>query len=133
MNVKKLYLFVNLLTLYSCSEEIIKNEDEELNQSIYNRIESVQSENDYRTNPENIKIILGRKLNNPYSVESMQDAFNYYNSLVEDSQFNNKVVNANYYHIKITPRNEQELEFLDSFENNQIQNYVGKKEIPVFF
>jgi hypothetical protein len=93
----------------------------------------VQSENDYRTNPENIKIILGRKLNNPYSVESMQDAFNYYNSLVEDSQFNNKVVNANYYHIKITPRNEQELEFLDSFENNQIQNYVGKKEIPVFF
>jgi hypothetical protein len=64
------------------------------------------------------KIILGERLKNPYSVSSMQSAFNYYNKNVGDSPFVDKVVKATLYYIKILPTTEEHLKTLDDLDKS---------------
>ncbi|RYF13684.1 MAG: hypothetical protein EOO42_18510 [Flavobacteriales bacterium] len=63
------------------------------------------------------QIVLGNKLINAYSVKNMQEAFNYYNHNVANSQYSGKIVEATHYYIKITPSTEDELAILNTLDD----------------
>ncbi|MEM0543899.1 hypothetical protein WFZ85_14900 [Flavobacterium sp. j3] len=62
------------------------------------------------------KIILGKKIDNPYTVSNMQNAFNYYNNVVPNSIFQGREVIATHYYIKILPDSQEQLLILDNFD-----------------
>ncbi|WP_310555837.1 hypothetical protein [Flavobacterium sp.] len=73
------------------------------------------------------EIILGKKLLNAYSVETMQSAFDFYNNMFpEDSQFLGIVVQATHQYIKITPSTEQDLIALEEIANNNEEIVLHK-------
>lgn len=63
------------------------------------------------------QIVLGDVLENPYSVESMRAAFDYYNDNVPDSPYQEKEVIATHYYIKIQPETEAHRVTLDNLDN----------------
>ena len=115
MKITVLFI-LSVFFLISCSNDDLKENEANENQQI--TMKSVQSgSNDEKTDYHS-KIELGEELLNPYSVEAMQDAFDYYNSLVENSDFEGKEVSATHYYIRITPENESHLEFLDNLDKS---------------
>jgi len=83
------------------------------------------------------QIVLGKRLKNPYSVKNMQIAFDYYNSVVKNSKFINKVVETTSYYIKITPKSIEDLKILDDLDKESndftpvLQDYPMDYEILV--
>ncbi len=63
------------------------------------------------------QIILGDVLENPYSVESMRAAFDFYNNNVPDSPYREKEVVATHYYIKIEPTTAAHLITLDHLDD----------------
>lgn len=63
------------------------------------------------------QIVLGDVLENPYSVQSMRAAFDYYNSNVQDSPYQEKEVVATHYYIKIQPETEAHRVTLNNLDN----------------
>ena len=110
---RKLLILLTIMGFISCSEEFETNENESFDSS------SVVTKNLGDEKPDfHKKIILGKRLNNPYSVSSMQSAFNYYNQNVGDSPFVEKVVKATHNYIKILPTTEEHLIALDDLDKS---------------
>jgi len=62
------------------------------------------------------KIILGQKLENPYSVENLQNAFESFNRTTRNSQFQKRIVRASHKYIKISPSTEKHLIELEKID-----------------
>ena len=77
------------------------------------------------------QIVLGGKIKNPYTVKNMQSAFNYYNSIIGNSHFINKIVKATSLYIKITPRTIEDLEKLDNLDNVDAENALTMQDYPM--
>lgn len=77
------------------------------------------------------QIILGQKLENPYSVDNMQDAFEYYNNVVPNSPFLNKVVTTTHKYVKILPNNISHLEVLDSLDKSDEESAIVLHDFPL--
>lgn len=85
-----------ILSAYSCNED-----DEDLREHSLVPTEANFSVEESEDKPDvHTKIKLGEKLKNPFTVENLQAAFNYYNLHVMDSPFKRKRVVAT--HHKIT-------------------------------
>ena len=110
------YLLLCFL-IFGCSKDIEESVSDFDAQKIENsNLASRISEND---KPDiHSLIVLGNKLNNPYSVTNMQAAFNYYNQNVPKSPFKKRVVKATHLYIKILPTNEAHLLALDDLDKS---------------
>ena len=90
MKNKLLLGLLIILSAYSCSEDY-----EDLEENSFAPTEANFSVEESEDKPDvHTKIKLGEKLKNPYTVENMQAAFNYYNLHVPDSPFKKKRVVA---------------------------------------
>ena len=70
-------------------------------------------------------VILGKKLINAYSISVMQEAFNYYNNLYPNSPFNGYIVKPTHKYIKIEPKTEQDLIYLEKIEELNDEIYLS--------
>ncbi len=116
--MKKNYvLFLLLIVLTSCrkdpSPQLYEPENTDAT-PIANLLENIDNE----AYVEARQIVLGKRLTNAYSVENMQRAFDYYNGKVLESRYQNKVVEATHYYIKILPETEEDLKALDELDEN---------------
>jgi hypothetical protein len=107
----KIVLFLTILFV-SCQENEILEPKGDLNISD----QSLMRTNENDKPDVHTQIVLGEKLKNPYTVTNMQAAFNYYNSIVTNSKFNNRIVVANYLYVKIIPQTEGDLRLLDDLD-----------------
>lgn len=99
----------------SCQTDSLKEENENLSlseSSVTARASNENNKPDIHT-----QIVLGNKLVNPYSVNNMQRAFDFYNENVANSPFSGKIVEATHYYIKIIPSSEAELAILDNLDD----------------
>lgn len=126
-----IFLFVLQLFLNtSCNEDdLIQTENLSVEGSNDQMI-SKTSDDDYEF-PEQKKIVLGKKLLNPYSVKSMQYAFDYYNQTVLGSPFNGKTVVATHKYIKLLPETEEQLEVLDNLELDHGNDSIVLHDFPL--
>lgn len=125
--MKKIFclLFTTIL-ITSC------NKDEILERSGKPEISSVSGRTNENDKPDkHMQIVLGQKLINPYTVTNMQSAFNYYNSVVTNSPFVNRTVQATHYYIKINPENLTQLEMLDELDNSDDENAPILHDYPL--
>ena len=116
-----------MATLFSSCEKDFENptidskieqKDNTKTASIYSRTGQIQKGEE---------IILGKRLLNPYSVASMQTAFNYYNDLFQaDSEFIGRTVVASHQYIKILPTTEQHLILLEDIAKNNTDIVLHK-------
>jgi len=83
------------------------------------------------------QIVLGKKIeHNPYSLESMQKAYDYYNQFKNSSS---KTASRNattklkptHYYIKINPRDETHLQVLDSLDNMEVEEAIVIHDYPL--
>lgn len=125
---KTLYLFLVTILFANCNndDEILK--DSEISKS-NNTLVMRTNENDKPD--EHMPIILGEKLDNPYTVANMQSAFDYYNSVVPNSPFKDKTVETTHYYIKITPNTIEQLEMLDELDNSDDENAPVLHDYPL--
>ncbi len=80
---------------------------------------------------EQVQIQIGEQRENPYSVVSMQKAFDYYNTHVKGSTFKNKEVEATHYYIKLLPTTEEHLQLLDELDDDQEENTLVLQDYPL--
>ncbi len=116
MKQKLLMLTVTLMSIFSCSDDLdsIENsQSKEINNSSTMMRASEDEKPDFHS-----KIVLGKKLKNPYSVKSMQSAFDYYNQNVTNSPFKSKKLRATHNYIKVLPTTEDHLIALDDLDNS---------------
>ncbi|MEM9679173.1 MAG: hypothetical protein AAF901_02515 [Bacteroidota bacterium] len=117
--MSKKFLFsamVIALGICSCSEDLDSIENT-LPESTFSTSEMMRISEDEKPDFHS-KIILGKKLKNPYSVTHMQAAFDYYNRHVTDSPFKKTRVRTTHYYIKILPTTEEHLIALDNLDNS---------------
>jgi len=112
--------------LISCSEEFetFENESFDSSSAVFKNLSDDKP--DFHK-----KIILGKRLNNPYSVSNMQSAFNYYNQNIDNSPFVDKVVKATHYYIKILPTTEEHLIALDELDNSDDETSPVLHDYPL--
>jgi hypothetical protein len=130
------------LLIYSC-----QNEDDflEPNSSIEN-FEIENNESDYSFGE---KIILGKKLKNPYSIENMKIAYNSLKSKKENNKSNRKTlskeidISATHRYIKFIPKDSLELKMIEAdttlilydypldYEILQMGDYYHDPNVPV--
>lgn len=124
-------LFSTILVFIGCSDdEVFKNTDSVSNMETKNNSLTMRlNENDKPD--EHMQIVLGKKLENPYTVKNMQNAFDYYNSVILDSPFKGKKVEATHYYIKINPNTEEQLEMLDDLDNSDDENAPVLHDYPL--
>lgn len=107
---------VLFLSVFSCKDDFAEMQDEETfkqeNFAISAKVSNSNNMPDVHT-----KIVLGNKLDNPYSVVNMQSAFDYYNNNVSNSEFDGREIAATHYYIKITPNTVEELEIINSLDD----------------
>lgn len=126
--MKKIFYFLSAIVLItSCNDDEI-SKDSETSKSD-NTLAMRTNENDKPD--EQMPIVLGEKLKNPYTVANMQSAFNYYNSVVPNSPFEGKTVEATHYYIKITPSTIEQLEMLDELDNSDDENAPILQDYPL--
>jgi hypothetical protein len=80
---------------------------------------------------EHMAIVLGKKMINPYTVQNMQAAFNYYNSVVPNSPFTGKTVQATHLYIKIMPNAMAQLEMLDKLDQSDDERSPVLQDYPM--
>lgn len=123
------WLFALLISFSSCNDDIENFKDnsssEPLNQKTAQR-EGGDEKPDFQS-----KIVLGKQLKNPYSVENMQVAFNYYNDNVPESPFKNKKVKATHEYIKILATTEEHLETMDNLDNSDDEDVPVLQDYPL--
>lgn len=128
--MKKVTLFIVFsLFIFSCkdNDDFYENKPTSEDSTEYSMKIGIESEKpDIQT-----QIILGQKLENPYSVTNIQDAFEYYNSVVPNSPFQNKVVSTTHKYIKILPNNISHLEVLDSLDKSDEENAIIMHDFPL--
>ena len=102
------------LLLTSCEKDYDISENPQPNKSLAARGKI--------DDPKGELVILGKHLQNAYSVTTMQNAFDYYNSLYSTSPYKDRVVKATHKYIKIIPTTEDDLIRLDKIadKNNAI-------------
>ncbi len=124
------FFLLAALVITSCaSDDIIEDAIEDTavaTNSVHSFSEDTMENTDQHT-----KIILGDTLTNPYSVTNMQAAFNYYNEHLENSPFQNKIVTATHYYIKIEPTTIAELEFLDQLDESDEDDVPVLHDFPL--
>ncbi|WP_395042784.1 hypothetical protein [Flavobacterium sp.] len=126
--MKKILCFLSAIVLItSCNDDEI-SKDSETSKSD-NTLAMRTNENDKPD--EQMPIVLGEKLKNPYTVANMQSAFDYYNSVVPNSPFEGKTVEATHYYIKITPSTIEQLEMLDELDNSDDENAPILQDYPL--
>lgn len=125
--MKKIFcLLFTAILITSC------NEDEILERSGKPETSSVSGRTNENDKPDkHMQIVLGQKLINPYTVTNMQSAFNYYNSVVTNSPFKDRIVEATHYYIKISPENLTQLEMLDELDNSDDENAPILHDYPL--
>lgn len=112
---KTISIFLFSLALIGCQNDILLEKDELL--SSQNNLLSVKASNENNKPDVHTQIVLGKQLINPYSVENMQKAFDYYNENMANSAFADKKVEPTHYYIKIIPGSESELEILNNLDD----------------
>lgn len=124
--MKKLFYlsFIVLSLLVSCNEDNITSDKK-------SGVLTARLVNEDDKPDEPTQIVLGEKLANPYSVSNMKAAFKYYNSVISDSPFKDKVVKATHYYIKIIPSTLDDLEFLDSLDNSDDDDALVLQDYPL--
>lgn len=126
--MKKIFYFLSAIVLFtSCNDDEILKDSE--NSKSNNTLAMRTNENDKPD--EHMPIVLGEKLDNPYTVANMQSAFDYYNSVVPNSPFEGKTVEATHYYIKITPNTTEQLIMLDELDNSDDENAPVLQDYPL--
>lgn len=126
--MKKIVYFLSAIVLFtSCNDDEILKDSENLKSN--NTLAMRTNENDKPD--EHMPIVLGKKLENPYTVANMQSAFDYYNSVVPNSPFEGKTVEATHYYIKITPNTTEQLAMLDELDNSDDENAPVLQDYPL--
>jgi hypothetical protein len=126
--MKKIFYFLSAVVLFtSCNDDEILKDSE--NSKSNNTLAMRTNENDKPD--EHMPIVLGEKLKNPYTVANMQSAFNYYNTVVPNSPFEGKIVEATHFYIKITPSTIEHLEMLDELDNSDDENAPVLQDYPL--
>ncbi|TVR76146.1 MAG: hypothetical protein EA409_13675, partial [Saprospirales bacterium] len=64
-------------------------------------------------------MILGDSIANPYNVKTMQQAFDIFNQVIEESPFGEKVVAASHYYIRIVLNSIEDLEVIYDIEESE--------------
>jgi len=126
--MKKIVLstFVVVVAFISCSDDPISQNDISSEQNNYFGRPSNNDKPDVHT-----PIVLGEKLKNPYKVENMQNAFDYYNDVVPNSPFERKKIEATHYYIQINPNTLEQLEMLDNLDNSDDENVPVLHDYPL--
>lgn len=126
--MKKLLFFLSAIVLTtSCNDDEIFKNEEEANAS--NSLTARIYENDKPD--EQMPIVLGEKLKNPYTVVNMQSAFDYYNAVVPNSPFEGRTVEATHYYIKINPKTIEQLEALDELDKSDAEDAPVLQDYPL--
>lgn len=126
--MKKIFYFLSAIVLFtSCNDDEILKDSE--NSKSNNTLAMRTNENDKPD--EHMPIVLGEKLDNPYTVANMQSAFDYYNSVVPNSPFEGKTVEATHYYIKITPNTTEQLIMLDELDDSDDENAPVLQDYPL--
>lgn len=128
MKLKILVGLLVVMSIYACTEDFDSFEENASPEFIEANFSAEFSDE----KPDiHSKIILGEKLINPYSVENMQAAFNYYNANVPDSPFQRKKISATHYYIKILPVEEEHLVLIDSLDKSDQENAFVLHDFPL--
>jgi len=121
-----LSIFIVVMTFISCSDDQISQND------ISSEINNYASRPNDNDKPDiHTPIVLGEKLENPYKVKNMQQAFDYYNDVVSNSPFKRKKVQATHYYIQINPNTLEQLEMLDNLDNSDDENAPILHDYPL--
>lgn len=126
---KTISIFLFSLALIGCQNDILQEKDESL--SAQNSLLSAKASNENNKPDVHTQIVLGKQLINPYSVENMQKAFDYYNENVANSAFADKKVEPTHYYIKITPGSESELETLNNLDDESSAETPVLQDYPL--
>ncbi|POS00599.1 hypothetical protein Q361_1483 [Flavobacterium croceum DSM 17960] len=129
---KYLSVLLTTLTLFSCQKEDFTSDigNNPIKKSNLTMRKNENDKPDVQT-----QIVLGKQLKNPYSVKNMQAAFDYYNEIISDSKFKDKVVKPTNLYIKIIPKSVEDLEKLDNLDKESedftpvLQDYPMDYEI----
>ncbi len=129
--MKKISFFLLLLiTLASCRKEPLPEPSQTPEETVAPTA-SLQGNIDQEGYVDARQIVLGKRMVNAYSVENMQRAFDYYNGIVPDSRFQDKVVRASHKYIKILPENESDLKALDAIDDNPTSSTLVLHDYPL--
>ena len=117
---------MSLFFFQSCSDDEVENIIKESNTG-KSTIAGIADENFLEQTP----IQLGKQLLNPYSVTRMQAAVNFYNNVVPNSRFQQKIIPATHLYIKFSPTTEDHLIILDSLDNDLNNKDVVLQDYPL--
>jgi hypothetical protein len=118
------------LTLVSCENDLLDGNDTSESAVVMKSSSSEHILPDVHT-----QIVLGDVRENPYSVESIRAAFEYYNNNVPDSPYKEKEVEATHFYIQVNPTTEAHRATLDNLDNTDdldaptLHDYPLDKEI----
>lgn len=126
---KVLNLFLVFGLLIGCQNDDFNNKSENTSTKSSDQLTMRTNENDKPD--EQMQIVLGKQLKNPYSVKNMQDAFDYYNTVVTDSPFMDRQVEATHYYIKILPSSISHLETLDELDKSDAPDALVIQDYPL--
>jgi len=121
-----LSIFIVVMAFISCSDDPISQSDVSSEQNNYSGRPNNSDKPDIHT-----PIVLGEKLENPYKVENMQKAFDYYNDVVSNSPLEGKKIEATHYYIQINPNTLEQLEMLDNLDNSDDENVPILHDYPL--
>ncbi len=126
--MKKIFYLLSVFVMFSsCNNDDILKDTESDTTSNY-----ASKQIDEEEKPDvHMPIVLGEKLENPYTVTNMQKAFDYYNSVVPNSPFHGITVKASHYYIKIIPSTLEDLEMLDQLDNSDDANAPVLHDYPL--
>lgn len=124
ITTKSLLLTSVLFLLFvGCEDEFVSKKEKE----------SIALERGSIDDPSGERVILGKKMENAYSVSTMQSAFDYYNNLYPNSQYQGRIVEPNFKYIKIEPATEQDLVALEKIDSERedvfLSNYPLDYEV----
>ncbi|RMB56788.1 hypothetical protein EAX61_13405 [Dokdonia sinensis] len=117
---------MSLFFFQSCSDDEVENIIKQSNTG-KSTIAGIADENFLEQTP----IQLGKQLLNPYSVTRMQAAVNFYNNVVPNSRFQQKIIPATHLYIKFSPTTEDHLIILDSLDNDLNNKDVVLQDYPL--
>jgi hypothetical protein len=114
-------LFV--VTFWSCKEEAIS---ESVNVP---PVQSTENRSNVRENAGNpdVEMVLGKKLQNPYTVENMKLAYN--NLKKTDKNISSLLIEANYVYVRFLPKSNEEYDLIDLDDKIDLYSYPLDYEI----
>jgi hypothetical protein len=125
--MKKQFLIASfvflLIAIFSCKESIITEN------STVTPVQSVENRSNNRESAEkpDEEMVLGKQLQNPYTVENMKTAYNNLKKL--DNTIAKIDIKANYLYLKFLPKTDEEYDILDKDDNLDLYSYPLDYEI----